>query len=92
MTDHDTLSSYEKKLKYNNAYNRQNYKSFSVRYSIDGEADIIDWLQSKESLKTYLTDLIQKDIAKKKKKELKEQKEQKQSGKEKKKKKKKKNK
>ena len=69
MTDKNELSSYEKKLIYNNAYNREKYRSFSVRYNIVTEASIIDWLQDKESTKEYLTELILKDMEKKKKKE-----------------------
>ena len=66
-------SSYEKKLNYNNAYNREKYRSFSVRYNIEKETDIISWLEKKESTKDYLTALIRKDIEKKKKKQEKEE-------------------
>ena len=60
MPDHK--KSYAKKLEYNNAYNRQNYRSFSIRYNIEQEADIISWLESQKSLKKYISDLIMKDI------------------------------
>ena len=53
---------YKKKLAYNNQYNRNNYRSFSIRFNINGEADIIEWLEKKKSVKAYLTSLIQNDM------------------------------
>lgn len=53
---------YKKKLAYNNQYNRNNYRSFSVRFNINGEADIIEWLEKKKGVKAYLTSLIQNDM------------------------------
>ncbi len=53
---------YEKKLAYNNEYNRQNYRSFSVRFNRDEETKIIKWLEKQENIKKYLKDLISKDI------------------------------
>ena len=47
-------SVYSKKLDYNNAYNRKTYKSFSVRFNKTSETEIIEWLESKDSLKEYL--------------------------------------
>ncbi|MBR3356286.1 MAG: hypothetical protein IKG46_00345 [Solobacterium sp.] len=55
---------YQKKLQYNNEYNRKNYRSFSIRFNIKDEADIIEWLESKEGVKSYVTELIQNDIRK----------------------------
>ena len=66
---------YSKKLTYNNAYNRKTYKSFSVRFNKNTEAEYIDWLSSKESLKDYLTGLIDKDMNKVKKKQKKDKRE-----------------
>lgn len=60
-------NAYQKKLEYNNAYNRENYRSFSVRYSHTSEKDIINWLESQPSVKAYLTELIRKDMEKKEK-------------------------
>jgi hypothetical protein len=59
---------YENKLEYNNEYNRRNYQSFSVRFNLDSEKDVIKYLQSQESIKTYLETLIRTDMKKKKKK------------------------
>ncbi|MBE6121843.1 MAG: hypothetical protein E7190_03935 [Erysipelotrichaceae bacterium] len=75
MPDHK--KSYAKKLEYNNAYNRQNYRSFSIRYNIEQEADIISWLESQKSLKKYISDLIMKDIQGESKEEKKPEKEKK---------------
>ena len=75
MPDHK--KSYAKKLEYNNAYNRQNYRSFSIRYNIEQEADIISWLESQKSQKKYISDLIMKDIQGESKEEKKPEKEKK---------------
>lgn len=58
---------YKRKLEYNNQYNRENYKSFSVRFNVKDEADIIAFLKKKESLKSYLSSLIEADMKKSKK-------------------------
>ena len=71
-------SQYKKKLEYNNTYNRNNYRSFSVRFNNKSETDIIEWLEKKEFIKAYLTDLIRADMessAPKKKKTSKKAKE-----------------
>ena len=62
------LSSYEKKLNYNNAYNRENYKSFAVRFSNKNESKIIRWLMKQPSTKAYIKELIIADMEKNKKK------------------------
>ena len=59
---------YKNKLEYNNTYNRTNYRSFSVRFNNKSETNIIEWLESQESIKGYLTDLILADIKKQEKK------------------------
>lgn len=61
------MTSYQKKLAYNNAYNRENYRSFSVRYDVRNEKKIIKWLEKQEHLKLYITSLIEKDMEKVKK-------------------------
>lgn len=55
-------NTYQKKLDYNNNYNRENYRSFSIRYSRVNEKDMIEWLESKKSIKAYVTSLIRKDM------------------------------
>ena len=39
-------SNYEKRLEYNNTYNRNNYRSFSMRLHNENEADLIEWIES----------------------------------------------
>ncbi len=71
------VSSYAKKLDYNNSYNRKNYRSFSIRYNTESEKEYIEWLESRKELKAYITQLIKADIKKRnrrKNKLLKEQK------------------
>ena len=55
-------SQYKKKLEYNNTYNRNNYRSFSVRFNNKTETEIIEWLEKKEFVKAYLTSLIKADM------------------------------
>ena len=57
-------SQYEHKLEYNNMYNRTNYRSFSVRFNNKSEADMIKWLEKKDSIKAYVTELITADMKK----------------------------
>ena len=57
---------YKHKLEYNNTYNRNNYRSFSVRFNNKSEADIIRWLEKQEGVKSYLEELVRADMKKKK--------------------------
>lgn len=59
---------YKNKLEYNNTYNRNNYRSFSVRFNNKSETELIEWLEKQDSVKGYLTSLIQADIKKQAKK------------------------
>ena len=70
-------SSYEKKLEYNNAYNREKYRSFSIRFNIQNEDEIIKWLENQPGIKHYLTDLIISDMKKNKEEKLTKKKEEK---------------
>ena len=60
------LTAYQKKLDYNNTYNRENYRSFSIRYNKANEKKIISWLEKQGSVKQYVTELILADMEKKK--------------------------
>ena len=59
---------YKNKLEYNNTYNRNNYRSFSVRFNNKSETELIEWLEKQDSIKAYLTSLIQADMKKQAKK------------------------
>ena len=58
---------YQRKLDYNNAYNRENYRSFSIRCNHASEKKIISWLEKQPSIKEYLTQLILADMEKRRK-------------------------
>ena len=58
---------YQRKLDYNNAYNRENYRSFSIRYNNISEKKIISWLEKQPGVKEYLTQLVVADMDKRKK-------------------------
>ena len=60
------MTAYQKKLDYNNTYNRENYRSFSIRYNKANEKKIISWLEKQGSVKQYVTNLILADMEKKK--------------------------
>lgn len=53
-----------RKMDYNNDYNRNNYRCFSTRFNQKSEREIIQWLESKNSIKSYLTELILNDMRK----------------------------
>ena len=74
MLEMKSKSNYEKRLEYNNTYNRNNYRSFSMRLHNENEADLIEWIESQGSVKEYLLSLVKKDIEKSKKKEKKNKK------------------
>ncbi len=67
-------TSYQNKLEYNNTYNRNNYRSFSMRLNHEKENNIIQWLESQDSLKEYLLSLVLKDMEKSQKKQNKKDK------------------
>ncbi len=60
------ITPYQKKLEYNNAYNRENYRSFSIRYGKENEKKIIAWLEKQDSVKQYITGLIVADMEREK--------------------------
>lgn len=49
---------YIKKIEFNKAYNKANYKAYSVRFNITSEADLIKWLDAVPDKKAYFTRLI----------------------------------
>ena len=60
----------EGKRIYNNSKNRratrnrlhkENYANICLKFNVEKEKDIVDWLDSKESLKGYIVNLINKD-------------------------------
>ena len=70
----DKKEDYEKRLEYNNTYNRNNYRSFSMRLNNTKEEELIKWLESKDSVKEYLLSLVIKDMEKSQKKDSKKNK------------------
>lgn len=56
------LSSYEKKVNYNNEYNREHYKAITIRFDYVKDLDIIEFLENMDSNKAYIATLIRKDI------------------------------
>lgn len=63
MEDHNK-NTLRNRMDYNNAYNRNNYRSFSIRFNQKTEREIIHWLESKNSIKSYITELILNDMRK----------------------------
>lgn len=56
------------RIKYNNAFNRANYKGISIRLNLKSEADIIDWLSEKDT-KATIVQLIRKEMRLEKRRE-----------------------
>ena len=51
-------NAYIKKIEFNKAYNKLNYKAYSVRFNVNSEADLIKWLDAVPDKKAYFTRLI----------------------------------
>lgn len=49
------------KTAYNSDYNKRKYKSYAIRFNLESEADIIDYL-SNQNIKSYLVNLIRRDM------------------------------
>lgn len=49
-----------------NNYIREHYRSFSIRYNRDKEADLVAWLESVGDYKQYITRLIRADMGRRK--------------------------
>lgn len=50
------------KMDYNNEYNKRTYKSITLRFNKQTEAEIIDWLSEKDTT-PYIRSLIRTDMA-----------------------------
>lgn len=53
----------KKRLEYNNAYNKQNYKNINFRVNKE-DTEILEKIKSVPNKTKYLTDLIRQDIKK----------------------------
>lgn len=53
---------YKKKIKYNNEYNRLNYKNVSIRFHLEKDRDIIEWLENFDNNKNYISTIIRRDM------------------------------
>lgn len=57
------------KADYTAAYNKNNYHSYTIRFNINSESDIIRRISEEGSAKEYITRLIQADIKARKRKD-----------------------
>jgi len=51
-----------KKIEYINKYNRESYRQIMLHISKKNEADMIEFLDSKDSKNGYIKDLIRSDM------------------------------
>lgn len=51
-------------VKYQSDYIRDHLRQIMVKISKEKEADLIEWLESKESMQAYIKDLIRQDMEK----------------------------
>ena len=52
----------EKRVQYETQYIRENQRQFMLKVNRKIDPDMIDWLESKENVQSYLKDLIRKDM------------------------------
>ena len=57
----------EKRKAYNIEYIRNYQRQFMLKVNRKTEPDMVEWLESQESVQTYLKQLIQEDMNRKKK-------------------------
>lgn len=50
------------RIKANQRYNQKTYRRFEIKVRKDTESDIIDFLESKPSVNSYLIGLVKNDI------------------------------
>lgn len=51
----------QNKIRYNNAYNKRAYKSYTIRFSRKDDADIIRFLEP-FNVNTFITNLVRKKV------------------------------
>ena len=51
--------------KYNVDYSKQNYRVINFKLHVEKDRELLAWLDSRETLKAYLVDLIKEDMDKK---------------------------
>lgn len=56
----------EAQLKANKKYNEKIYRDYKLRVRKDNQSKMIEWLNSKKSINSYIIDLIEKDMKKQK--------------------------
>lgn len=49
------------KIRYNNAYNKKAYKTYTIRFSRESDADIIRFLEP-FNVNTFITNLVRKKV------------------------------
>ena len=57
----------EKRKAYNIEYIRNYQRQFMLKVNRKTEPEMVEWLESQESVQTYLKQLIQEDMSRKKK-------------------------
>ena len=56
----------ESQLKANKKYNEKIYRDYKLRVRKDNQSKMIEWLNSKKSINSYILGLIEKDMKKQK--------------------------
>lgn len=56
----------EAQLKANKKYNEKIYRDYKLRIRKDNQSKMIEWLNSKKSINSYIIGLIEKDMKKQK--------------------------
>ena len=56
------IEAYKKRLQMVRDYNKAHYKAYTIRLDYVKDADIINWLGTTKSIKSYICKLIREDI------------------------------
>ena len=55
---------YKKYRRYQDSYNKENYRRFGIKLRKDSDKELIEWLESKDNVTHYLKQLIIADAHK----------------------------
>lgn len=64
LTDAEKVASYNKRVKYQQNYLKENYRRIAFTLNNEHDKDIIDYLKKKDNMNAYLKELIRKDMKK----------------------------
>ena len=67
-----TKEAYDSFRDYQIKYYKENYRTFTIKFSRDRDGDVIDYLESQENIANWVREKARKDLARLEKKKAKE--------------------